>query len=93
MLLRSRVRPLKLGEVALAILLLAFAFVMPFLLFPTIVALAIVLLDRLGLSLAGKIVILLVAVVIIWLALDAAGFFTAKTWRGDVQRVLTIIRG
>jgi hypothetical protein len=58
--LRSRSQPLRLSEVVQAIVILAFAFVIPVLLLPTIAVLLIVLLDRLGLTLLGKIVVLVV---------------------------------
>ena len=88
-----RIQPLKLGEVALAILLLAFAFAMPFLMFPTIFVLTVVLLDRLGFTLAGKIIVLLGAVAIILFAVAVSGVFTAQTWQEDIQRFLGILRG
>jgi hypothetical protein len=58
--LRSRSQPLRLSEVFQAIVVLAFAFVIPILLLPTIAVLLIVLLDRLGLTLLGKFVVLAV---------------------------------
>jgi hypothetical protein len=76
MLLRSRADPLKLSEVAQAIVVLAFAFAMPFLIIPTIAVLIIVLLERLGLTLTGKIVVLLLIGAIIWFSLVAVGFLT-----------------
>src|SRR5262245_7126624 len=58
--LRSRSQPLKLSEVCQAIVVLAFALVIPILLIPTIAVLLIEFLDRLGLTLLGKIVVLVV---------------------------------
>jgi hypothetical protein len=58
--LRSRNQPLRLNEVVQAIVVLAFALVIPIILLPTIAVLLIVLLDRLGLTLLGKIVVLAV---------------------------------
>jgi hypothetical protein len=55
--LRSRCRPLKLGEIGQAIVILAFAFVIPVLFVPTVIVLFIVLLDRLGLTFLGKVVV------------------------------------
>jgi hypothetical protein len=55
--LRSRSQPLRLSEVGQAIVVLAFAFVIPILLVPTIAVLSIVLLNRLGLTLLGKVVV------------------------------------
>jgi hypothetical protein len=73
--LRSKTDPLKLGEIVQAIVVLAFAFAIPILVVPTIVVLFIVLLDRLGLTLTGKIVVLLVVAAIIWFTLVAMGYF------------------
>jgi len=56
--LRSRSRPLKLTEIVQAIVVLAYSFAMPMLLMPTMIVLLIVLLDRLGLTLLGKVVVL-----------------------------------
>jgi hypothetical protein len=56
--LRSRSQPLKLSEIVQAIVVLAFAFVIPILLIPTIAVLLIAFLDRLGLTLLGKVVVL-----------------------------------
>jgi hypothetical protein len=58
--LRSRTQPLRLCEVLQAIVVLAIAIVIPILLLPTIVVFLIALLDRLGLTLLGKIVALVV---------------------------------
>jgi hypothetical protein len=69
--LRSTSQPLSLGEVVQAIVVLAFAFVIPILLIPTIAVLLIVLLDRLGFTLLGKIVVLVVIGGILWLILLA----------------------
>jgi hypothetical protein len=66
---RSKSRPLALGEFALAIVILAFACSMPILLFPAVVVLLIAFLDRLGLTLPGKIVVLLILCGIAWLVL------------------------
>jgi hypothetical protein len=74
--LRSRTDPLKLGEVVQAIVVLAFAFAMPILVVPTIAVLFIVLLERLGLTLLGKIVVLLVVAAITWLTLIALGYLS-----------------
>ena len=76
--LRSRTDPLKLIEVAQAVLILAFAFAIPILVVPTIAVLFIVLLERLGLTLLGKIVVLLAVAVIIWLSLVAVGYITIR---------------
>jgi hypothetical protein len=76
--LRSRTDPLKLIEVVQAIVVLAFAFAMPFLVVPTIAVLFIVLLERLGLTLLGKIVVLLAVAAIIWLSLVAFGYVTVR---------------
>jgi hypothetical protein len=73
--LRSKTDPLKLGEFVQAIVVLAFAFAIPILVLPTILVLFIVLLDRLGLTLPGKIVVLLAVAAIIWLTLVAMGYF------------------
>jgi hypothetical protein len=72
--LRSRADPLRLSEVLHAVVVLAFAFAMPILVVPTIAVLFIVLLERLGLTLLGKIVVLLVVAAIIWLSLIALGY-------------------
>jgi len=49
--------------------ILAFAFAMPMLVVPTIAVLLIVLLERLGLTLPAKVVVLAVIGAIIWLSL------------------------
>jgi hypothetical protein len=76
--LRSRTDPLKLIEVVQAVVVLAFAFAMPILVVPTIAVLFIVLLERLGLTLLGKIVVLLAVAAIIWLSLVALGYVTVR---------------
>jgi hypothetical protein len=74
--LRSRTDPLKLGEIIQAVLVLAFAFAIPILVIPTFIVLFIVLLDRLGLTLPGKIVVLLAVAAMIWLTLVTMGYFS-----------------
>ena len=74
--LRSRTDPLKLIEIVQAVVVLAFAFAMPFLVVPTIAVLFIVLLERLGFTLLGKILVLLAVAAIIWLSLVALGYIT-----------------
>jgi hypothetical protein len=76
--LRSKTDPLRLGEIVQAIVVLAFAFAIPILVIPTIVVLFIVLLDRLGLTLPGKILVLLAVAAIIWLSLIALGYFVGR---------------
>jgi hypothetical protein len=71
--LRSRNQPLKLIEVVQAVLILSFAFAMPFLAVPTIAVLLIVLLDRLGLTVIGKTVVLVIVGAIIWLIVIKLG--------------------
>jgi hypothetical protein len=71
--LRSRSPPLKLGEIVQAVSILSFAFVIPILIVPTIAVLSIVLLDRLGLTLFGKIAAILVVAAIAWICLIAFG--------------------
>ncbi len=79
-LLRSPATPLRLGEIAQAVVILAFAFAMPFLVIPTIAVLLIVLLDRLGLTLFGKIVVLVVVAAMIWLTLAVFGYAAGSFW-------------
>jgi len=74
--LRSRSDPLRLGEVVQAVVVLAFAFAIPILVVPTIAVLVIVLLERLGFTLLGKIVVLLIIAAIIWISLIALGYLT-----------------
>jgi len=57
--LRSGSNPLKLIEVVQAIVVLAFSFAIPVLIVPTAIVLLIVLLDRLGFTLLGKVVVLM----------------------------------
>jgi hypothetical protein len=73
--LRSKTDPLKIGEIVQAIVVLAFAFAIPILVVPTTVVLFIVLLDRLGLTLPGKIVVILVVAAMIWFSFVAMGYF------------------
>jgi hypothetical protein len=76
--LRSRSDPLRLGEIVQAVLVLAFAFAIPILVVPTIAVLLIVLLERLGFTLLGKIIILLVIAAIIWISLIALGYLAPR---------------
>ena len=55
---RSRCQPLRLGEFVQAIVVLAFSFAIPVLIIPTIGVLLIVFLERLGLTLLGKVIAL-----------------------------------
>jgi hypothetical protein len=69
MLVRPSRQPLKLIEFAQAIVILGFSFTIPILIFPTIVVLLIVFLDRLGLTLLGKVIVLMVLAGIVKLTL------------------------
>jgi hypothetical protein len=66
---RSRVRPITLDNIAQAVVILAFACAMPILLFPAVVVLLVAFLDRLGLTLLGATLVLLVLSGILWLVL------------------------
>jgi hypothetical protein len=56
---RSRCQPVRLGEFVQAVVLLAFSFVIPVLVVPTVGILLILYLDRLGLTLLGMVVALM----------------------------------
>ena len=75
---RSRTQPLRLGEIIQAVVILAFSFAIPMLAVPTIAVLLIVLLERLGLTLPGKIAVLAVVGAITWLTLIALAYLTGK---------------
>lgn len=75
---QSRAQPLRLAEIVQAVVILAFAFAMPILAVPTIAVLLIVLLERLGLTLPGKSVVLAVVGAITWLTLIALAYLTGR---------------
>ena len=76
--LRSKTQPLTLGEVVQAVVVLSFAFAMPILAMPTLTVFFIVLLDRLGLTLIGKIVVILIIAAIVWISLLAFRYLDGR---------------
>jgi hypothetical protein len=63
--LRGRCQPLKLSEYTKAVIILGFSFAMPVLLFPTVVVLLVGFLDRMGLTVLGKLLVLVVLTAIV----------------------------